>query len=383
MRDSLLLIAALLCPLTVQAQVKPAAPALVRTEAGSCARCTMALSYVATVGSANDKELINDSGTLLALPSGVFLVWGGDGPILRYAPDGRFLGTLGRIGDGPGEYRLQKSVVAARGDSVSIFSYGRVTTISVVNGAGRTAQAGGPLSSFSHLALPNGDVLVQNYAAPTPPFVLLAPDAAEKAAFGPPATIVDFGNGRQGPDYDSQRYLVAPAAGDGFWAAPQFYRYGLQRWSASGEKMQTIARTPSWFSTHDYAALTEARRRGAGITPPLPFAHGLWADRGRLFLFGRAADAKWTADPNAPKLAEIPAGQGERRAAPWVPTGGLGRYYDGVIDAYDATAGTFLGSWRADAWITGAIGNGMLATRVESTDGVISFHVWRVGFTGP
>ena len=375
------LIAALLWPLMMQAQAKPTAPTLVRTEPGTCARCTMTLSYVATVGSANDKELVNDSGTLLALPSGEFLVWG-EGPILRYAADGRFLGTLGRIGDGPGEYRGQQSVVAARGDSVSIFAYGRVTTISVGSGAGRTAQAGKPLSAFRHLALPSGDVLIQNYAAPTLPFVLLAPDAAVKLPFGPSATVVDFGNGRRGPDYDSQQDLVAPATGDGFWAAPQFYRYGLQRWSASGEMLQTIARTPSWFPTHDYAALAEARRRGAGITPPLPFAHGLWSDRGRVFLLARAADAKWKADPNAPKVAEIPAGRGERRAVPWDPTGGLGRYYDGVIDVYDSVAGTFLGSWRADAWITGAIGNGMLTTRVESADGVVSFHVWRVGFTG-
>ena len=368
-------------PSVVAAQGKPAPPTLVRTEPGSCARCTMTLSYVATVGSMNDKELINDEGALLALPSGEFLVWG-EGPILRYAADGRFLGTLGRIGDGPGEYRGQKSVVAARGDSVSIFSYGRVTTIAVSTGRGRSAQAAKPLSAFRHLALANGDVLVQNYYAPTLPFVVLAANAALKLTFGPPATVVDFGNGGQGPDYDSQQYLVAPATGDGFWAAPQFYRYGLQRWSASGEKLQTIARTPSWFPTHDYTALAEARRRGAGVTPPLPFALALWSDSGRLFLLARAADAKWKADPNSPKVAKIPAGGGERQAAPWVPTGGLGRYFDGVIDVYDSTAGSFLGSWRADAWISAAIGNGMLATRVESADGVVSFHVWRVVFTG-
>ena len=67
-RLPLLLILAL--PSALAAQARPAPPTLVRTEAGSCARCTMTLSYVATVGSANDKELINDSGTLLALPSG-------------------------------------------------------------------------------------------------------------------------------------------------------------------------------------------------------------------------------------------------------------------------------------------------------------------------
>jgi hypothetical protein len=370
-------------PSALAAQARPAPPTLVRMESGSCARCTMTLRYVATVGSANDKELINDTGTLLALPSGEFLVWG-EGPILRYAADGHFLGTVGRIGDGPGEYRWQQSVVAARGDSVSIFSYGKVTTISVASGAGRTVQAGQQLSAFRHLVLPNGDVLIQNYNAPTPPFVVLGPDAAVKSTFGPPATIVTKPTNRQGPDYDSQQYLVAAASGDAFWAAPQFYRHGLQRWSASGGKLQAITRTPNWFPTHDYAALTEARRRGGGVTPPLPFAVALWSDPGgRLFLFARTADAQWKPDPNASKLAELPAGRGERRAAPWVPTGGLGRYYDAIFDVYDAGTGSSLGAWRADDWITAAIGNGMLATQVESTDGVVSFHVWRVGFTGP
>ena len=121
---------------------------------------------------------------------------------------------------------------------------------------------------------------------------------------------------------------------------------------------------------------------GHATAPPLPFALALWSDSGRLFLLARAADAKWKADPNSPKVAKIPAGGGERQAAPWVPTGGLGRYFDGVIDVYDSPAGSFLGSWRADAWISAAIGNGMLATRVESADGVVSFHVWRVVFTG-
>jgi hypothetical protein len=209
--------------------------------------------------------------------------------------------------------------------------------------------------------------------------VVLAANAALKLTFGPPATVVDFGNGGQGPDYDSQQYLVAPATGDGFWAAPQFYRYGLQRWSASGEKLQTIARTPSWFPTHDYAALAEARRRGAGVTPPLPFALALWSDSGRLFLLARAADAKWKADPNSPKVAKIPAGGGERQAAPWVPTGGLGRYFDGVIDVRQYRRA----SWGRGAPMPGPRGHRERHARHArgSADGWYRF-MWRVVFTG-
>lgn len=364
------------CPLTLPAQTLPKPPAFTRTEPGACRTCNVRLSHVATVGSAEDEELLREGDRLVVLPNGGFVAWGGDGPLLRYDAKGKFVGTLGRIGSGPGEYRSIQSASVARGDSIALFAYGRLTVISATTGRGRTSQSPNPTRAFRLRVLPSGDAVIQHYAGPPGPFVVMAPDGTIRHAFGAAAALVTLQDNRQVPDYDGQQFLIAPAPFGGFWAASMYYRYGLQRWSTSGSVLQSIRRVPTWWATYDYAALRASQVAGAGNAQPLPYALGLWVDgRDRLFALTRVADASWEADPKAPRAPES-GKEGPRM--PWVPTGGLGRYFDAVLDIYDGKSGEFLGSWRNDDVLGEPIGQDLLAVRSEASDGVLSYRVWRV-----
>lgn len=363
-------------PLALSAQIQPTLPAFTRMEPGACRSCVVRLTPVAIVGSATDKELLREGDRLLALRDGGFVAWGGDGPLLRYDAKGRYVGTLGRTGEGPGEYESVRSATLARGDSVAIFGYGRLTIISATTGRGRTTRSPGAIQAFRLRMLPSGDALIQHYAGAPGPFVVVAPDGTVRKSFGPPAGQVTLPGNRQMPDYDAQQYLIATAPSGGFWAASINYRYGLQRWSTSGAVLQTIRRVPSWWPTHDFAALRRYQTATAGNARPLPYALGLWVDRrDRLLMMTRVADANWKPDPKAPKPRES---EREGPYVPWEPTGGYSRYFDTVLDIYDGTSGELLGSWRNDDFLGEPIGQDLIAVRREASDGVLSYHVWRL-----
>lgn len=363
-------------PLTLLAQAQSKLPPFTRVEPGACRACVVRMTPVVVVGSAEDKELLREGDRLLALRTGGFVAWGGDGPLLRYDAKGRYVGTLGRRGEGPGEYGSVQSATLARGDSVALFGYGRLTIISATTGRGRTIRSPAALQAFRLRMLPSGDALIQHYAGPPGPFVVMAPDGTVRHAFGAPAGQVTLPDNRQVRDWDAQQYLIATASSGGFWAASIYYRYGLQRWSTSGSVLQAIRRVPSWWRTHDHAALRRYWDAGAGNVPPLPYALGLWVDgRDRLLMLTRVADANWKADPKAPKPREHGK---ERPGAPWIPTGGYSRYFDTVLDIYDGKSGELLGSWRNDDFLGQSIGQDLIAVRREASDGILSYHVWRV-----
>lgn len=379
MRRPLPLLAVLFAPTVLLAQALTP-PALVRAEAGSCARCTLKLEYVATVGSADDKELLNDRAALLALHDGKFISFG-EGLMPLYDARGRYLRTVGKLGAGPGEYRSSNAATVARGDSVALYAYGRITTLSVATGKGNTVQSLERQSAFRLLILPDGSVLAQNYAGSPGAFIVMAPDATVTTTFGIVGDSVRYPTGLKGVDYDDQQFAIALSPRGGFWAARMNYRPSLERWSERGGVLQTIAHRPSWFTHSDYEAQKVKASQSVATSPIFPRVLGIWADsKDQLFVIATVPDANWRRDPNAPD----PQARGERNAAPpKVPTGGYSRYIDGIIDVYDGKAGSLLGSWRADEWPGMPIGEGMIAHRIQSEDGIYSFHVWRMVLSRP
>lgn len=91
---------------------------------------------------------------------------GGAGALVAvYDSTGRFLTRLGRVGDGPGEYR-QPNVVTAMGDSMAIFDAGtrRINFIGPSLEWAGSSVAPGPV--MSAVAFPNGNFVV-NWPLPS------------------------------------------------------------------------------------------------------------------------------------------------------------------------------------------------------------------------
>lgn len=370
----------LMLPTPVFAQ---APAALTRIEAGACPKCTVTLEKLAVLGKETDAELIPEYARLLALRDGSYAVAPTSGeraPILRYDRTGRYLGTIGRMGDGPGEYRSIASIAAARADSISLLGRRRLTTMSVASGRGRSEPIG--VEAFFHTVLTDGRVVVNSQAQKEPMFGLLLPAATTATRFGPvpPPLVLPRQGGRTIDDTYATLVAVAPSPSGGFWAGSMYYRHRLQKLMANGTVVRDIQRSPTWFSPFTYAEIDEKMYRLGELRTPRPTVMvGLGVTpTGEVLAVYRVADATWRADPKAPP--PHPVGM-EYPVEKLVPTGGIGRYVDGVLEAYDETDGSFLGSWRSDALLGQVTPDGLLYVRSEDGDGVVSFTVYRVTVT--
>ena len=203
-----LAIACLVAPVAAQG-----VPALTRLEPGTCPTCTLSLEKLAVVGSASDAELLPDFVRLLQLPDGGYIVAPTarePGQLLRYDRSGKYVGTLGKLGDGPGEYRSIHSMVFARGDSLSLMGQRRITTISLATGRGRSEPV--TLESFFHLVLADGRAVINVMAQKEPMFALLTPTSQLSSRFGPvpPMVVLPRQNGRSIGDPYATWVAMAP-----------------------------------------------------------------------------------------------------------------------------------------------------------------------------
>jgi hypothetical protein len=360
------------------------APALTRLEPGTCAKCTVSLEKVAVVGSARDAELLPEYVRLLQLPDGGYIVapTGRElGQLLRYDRSGKYLGTLGKLGDGPGEYRSIQSMVFARGDSLSLMGGRRITTISTSTGRGRSEPV--TTEAFYHLVLRDGRVVVNVMAQKEPMFALLTPVSQVSSRFGPvpPMVVLPRQNGRTIGDPYATWVAMAPSPSGGFWAGTVYYGHRLQKMAPSGQVLFETARKPTWFPTFAYADIDEKIYRLGELRTPRPTVMGAVGvtPTGQVITLSRVADAKWKADPKAPP--PNPPG-GEYPVENLVPTGGIDRYVDSVLELYRESDGAFLGSWRSDTVLGQMMPNGLIYLKGEDADGVVSYTVYRVRVTG-
>jgi len=359
-------------------------PALTRLEPGTCPTCTLTLEKLAVVGSASDPELLPDFVRLLQLPDGGYIVAPTarePGQLLRYDRSGKYVGTLGKLGDGPGEYRSIHSMVFARGDSLSLMGQRRITTISLATGRGRSEPV--TLESFFHLVLADGRAVINVMAQKEPMFALLTPTSQLSSRFGPmpPMVVLPRQNGRTIGDPYATWVAMAPSPSGGFWAGAIYYGHRLQKLAPSGQVLFETARKPSWFPTFVYADIDEKLYRLGELRTPRPTimsAVGV-TPTGQVITLSRVADAKWKADPKAPPPK--PPG-GEYPVENLVPTGGIDRYVDSVLELYREADGAFLGSWRSDALLGQMTPNGLIYLKGEDGDGVVSYTVYRVRVTG-
>jgi hypothetical protein len=360
-------------------------PALARLETGTCRTCSVVLELVATIGKATDAELIPDYGRLTSLSDGGFVVAAGRTtvPFLRYDRGGAFIGTLGKLGDGPGEYRWPQSVVRARGDSISIMGQRRVTTISTLSGRGRSETVPPGLDGFFHAVLADGSVIVNVSAQRQVAFALLTPGSSLKKQFGPaqPPLVLPRQNGRTIGDEYSNLAALAPSRIAGVWAVSQWYEHHLQRLSSEGAVLVDIRRHPAWFAPYTYADIDEKLYRlGELRAPRPPTIIGLGVDSiGHVFVVSRVADASWKKDPNAPPP---PSPGVEYPVQKLEPTGGIDRYVDGILEVYDDKSGVLLGSWRSDSPLGWLTQNGLLYTQTQDADGITTLKVYRLRVVG-
>jgi hypothetical protein len=326
-----------------------------------------------------------------------FSVWRSD--VYVWSPDGRFLGTLGRQGSGPGEFRNPRVQAGADGriyaldfDRWTVFSPDlellgtRSATQSDFGGpGGRTDTDGaallddGTYLSGDYSTHRAGSYFVVWELAPRGrPVPSGAPEVVRQFDPIPPAeSLVAYGEvgRRTGSGYRAIGY----AGGDTFWAGPPMLSgrgYELELWRTDGTKLRTLRRPAEWFPPRP---VRPGDQPGIAVPPPSAVG-GVFPDgSGLLYVLVQAPNRHWRPPP-APESGQ-PRPPFDRNNPPPSP-------FDVYLDVIDPASGSLLAALgpigRAELFATlpaPAFRGTSLAARLgETAEGLSTARIveWRL-----
>ena len=283
-------------------------------------------------------------------------------PIKVFDARGGFEGTLGTVGQGPGEYLATNAVRIAASGNILVFDggQGRLVVFGQDHVARRTARLPmGP--SFGPLVFGDDRVI---FAVPgrTPetigyPFHLirLGPEDGE--------VVRSFGSqGEQLPGDDYRRRVGPAGDAEAFWAAYQSrIAHRIERWTISGALTKTLVRPEgNWVQE-----LMEASRReyGDALRPARPGVlavhEGLTRD---LWVFTQVPDER------LPSLAEL------NDTGRYSVRGTYEMQFDTIVEVFDADNGALLARTRSDHLLV-PIDASHAAHNIEGDDGDLQVAV--------
>ncbi len=261
----------------------------------TCEGCQVVLEHVVTLGEREGPGRVGRPSAMAVDSSGRYYVAHGDGGfaatrIWVFDKDGAFLRTIGRDGDGPGEYRLISRIDCLAGDTLVVFDtrLRRRTTLAPDDSVIATQPY--QVSGFMNSSFLLDGRMVVNEHQRTP------------AGAGYPLQVVDregqivrpLGSVRPeyrlGEPYKYQRPTSVGADGATVWTIGRG-DYLMELWDTTGNRLAALQREVEWFEPYVL---------GRDITPngppPLPAVGLFSADgAGRLWVAVRVPSDNWRA----------------------------------------------------------------------------------------
>jgi hypothetical protein len=282
--------------------------------------------------------------------------------LLVFDSRGEYLRTVGRRGQGPGEYIWIDKIVVV-GDRIHLFdALGRRWTVldhdfQVVDTRRLERQA------INVIVLDDGRAVV-NSSIPTPeragiPVHVLAPTGEVIRSVGDEGRPFMFSFRTS-----DMRRLARARDPEEFWIVPHT-SYVLERWTTDGRRVQALEPRVPPFPGYEGNCCTLDPE-----TPPEPRVEGVQVDSaGLLWVLYSVAAAEW----HRGLVLDDPD-----RGTYWVKDWNL--VFDSVIDVIDPAAGTLLASVRHDEFFWGWVGEGLLPSFRWSGPHSLQprIHVWKV-----
>ena len=175
------------------------------------------------------------------LGTGEFLVGGvvGGGEIFVYDSSGAFSRTIGRSGEGPGEFGFRIRIEVGPGDTLYATDEGnaRFQALTASGEYVRSFSLPGNVRRFTLLG--DGSLLFfrELWKPHDKPLYQLDTHGNELAVFGAP-TLEEW--------WPDEYWVLAPSSSGGFWTA-RVWEYVLNKWEGPGHTTDTLIRQVGWF----------------------------------------------------------------------------------------------------------------------------------------
>lgn len=341
----------------------------------ACTACTIELARAAQFGrgAADSVSPIVGPETKVALgQNGGLLVLQKQSPnrvVFSYNADGRLAGTIGRAGDGPGEFRTPLSLATtSSGKSVHVFDARsrRMTVFGADGSLIRTAQL--PLTPYDVLMLASGKMVLavnnRSQGAIGQTLHLLSSDGVLERSFHPAVQFPSEMSAGPLP------YLMASNPKGGFVVFDvRFLTFTM--YDADGNVQRVLRRDVPWDNAKALAVDT-ARPRGDFERPylvsrrPPTLLRAIHVDSaGRIWLLAALENPSWNT--------------GGRE---WQPHGSgpsyLNTYWVGYAEVIDPISGKLLHAQRLPFVPDGLPGDGLLLRSTDDGMGSLQFELFQV-----
>lgn len=337
------------------ARFDPAAPRYVVPSEVSCLNCEIELRDIATLGQSADSASVREDAMsrdcmIGRASTGEYVVSGlvGGGRLAVYDEEGRWVRTIGREGEGPGEMGRDLHLMIEPGNTLHVLdnSNHRITSLTLAGElVGSFPVPWGIVQYFAFL--PSERFLMQPRPRAVPEtgrslFYVLDREGTEVSSFGTPSDAFEL------PDLDI--WVPRPAADDGFWTG-SLWTYEWYRWSAPDSLAWTLMREPEWFPAAPDLSLETLDALYVELPPPPTLLH-VWEDgEGLLWSYTQLPDADWESGPS-----QVPTPDWSRRN------------FDTMVEVIDLTEKEVVARHRHDELLA-PMCQGPLMYTVVYTDG--------------
>ena len=274
--------------------------------------------------------------------------------IAVFDPGGRFQGTIGREGGGPGEFVAIQRVFVSPGDSLFVVDFAQ--RVSVLAPDHRFVRSFRPPGAVRSIAFPPGGQLLLSIFEPLsiPAVVLTDRDGNVVRGLVPGSD-----------DLRDRPRLMATAGADGVWTGFR-NRYRLELLHPAGRREKTVTRDLEWFGSEPPAA---AGRRERGMMQE--FAYDAESHSLRVLLFREDPEFRLRNAPRGGRGGEgrtIQLGAAEARER-----------FDIFLEVLDTRSGRAIAAAEiGDHLIAGFLSPDELYAHRESEDGSVVVDVFRV-----
>ena len=259
----------------------------------SCSECSIELRDIAVLGRFEDPTSPKSISEVARTPDGHFFVIPTymPGVVAEYDGSGGFIRTLGRPGQGPGEFTtfFGPRIISGADGALHVFNQARHTRLDPANPGNAQLHtleipplAGAAILSGGRFIVSRG---LRNPLLGSYPLHLFDANGDHIRSFGP-----DLGPEVTGYE---RLMIVGPAGEDRVWASP-VAEYKPVLYDTMGNTRTTLARDARWFTPWD-----DPRGENGIREPPRPQVHGLREDAaGLLWTIVRVSDENWKPFPS-------------------------------------------------------------------------------------